>query len=176
METKRLIIRSLEEADAIDLFEIYGDPDVVLGNSMDPLLYDVEEVLRYLRQEMNPPKGYGISTTYAIEHKEKGKVIGTIVLLPIVQDNVEIGYFLNRRYWRNGYMKEALRAFLSTLDVHRIEVQIDPSNIASQRLADTLGFTYEGTLQQALRLNDGRYHDLCVYAYITNQNTKEEAK
>lgn len=66
-------------------------------------------------------------------------------------------------------MSEALSAALAFLfresSVNRVEAFIEPPNTASQKLAQKLGFTKEGTLRQYERCR-GELIDICVYGLL----------
>ena len=63
------------------------------------------------------------------------------------QAEVEIGYRLARAVWGKGYATEAAQAVrnfaFTTLDIKRLIAMIDPSNIASIRVAKKIGMHYE---------------------------------
>ncbi len=58
------------------------------------------------------------------------------------------GYILHRDYWRQGYGTEALRAMVAygfeRLNLDRVELWIHEDNLASQRLAQKIGFAQRG--------------------------------
>jgi [ribosomal protein S5]-alanine N-acetyltransferase len=59
------------------------------------------------------------------------------------------GYTLNRQFWGQGYMPEAMRAVLiyefTTLGTSRIIAKCDTQNTASARVMQKCGMIYEGT-------------------------------
>ena len=61
-----------------------------------------------------------------------------------------------------GYMKEGLQLVIrhafGTLDLHRLEANIQPGNENSVRLVESLGFECEGYSPRFLRIN-GRWRD-----------------
>lgn len=90
---------------------------------------------------------------YAIEHKESGKMIGTIEFR--VDDytmNGELGYTMHRSFWGQGYMSEAIKLIFdfafSTLGLARVFAEYDYRNDNSGRLLDRLGMKREGHLRQ----------------------------
>ncbi len=64
----------------------------------------------------------------------------------------EIGYYLARPHWGNGYNHEALTRIVEygfvDLDLNRIEADIDPQNVASVKAVRRLGFLDEGLLRE----------------------------
>ncbi len=85
---------------------------------------------------------------------KENRVIGTCTLFHIDEQNrrAEIGYALAREYWGQGLMSEALTTLLkyafSTLDLHRIEADVDPRNEPSVRILERLGFQREGLFRE----------------------------
>ena len=87
-------------------------------------------------------------------------MIGKIILFQYHQQNrrAEIGYILNHNYWRRGLMKQALQAVIdfafTTLELHRIEADVDVDNTASLGLLESLGFEREGLFKERWRVYD----------------------
>ncbi len=73
-----------------------------------------------------------------------------------------LGYQIGAPFARQGYMREALTAVLSTvfgrLRLHRVEANIQPHNRASIRLVRGLGFRREGYSPRYLKIG-GRWRD-----------------
>jgi ribosomal-protein-alanine N-acetyltransferase len=65
----------------------------------------------------------------------------------------ECGYALNQHFWGQGYMSEALRAVLThefrVLGTHRILAECEVPNIASARVMQKSGMTYEEMVYDA---------------------------
>ena len=66
----------------------------------------------------------------------------------------DVGYDLYPDFWGNGYMREVLRAILefarNDMRVKRIDACIYPDNAASVRLAESLGFVFEGNMKDEI--------------------------
>jgi Acetyltransferases, including N-acetylases of ribosomal proteins len=95
--------------------------------------------------------GYG---PYAVVELASQNVIGYcgLFFFPDVdgQPEIEIGYRLACSAWGQGYATEAaygVRDFaFSTLAIKRLIAMIDPSNVASIRVAEKIGMKYEKDL------------------------------
>lgn len=76
------------------------------------------------------------------------------------------GYHLDELQQGNGFMTEALKTGIEyvfgQMQLHRIEANIMPTNIASQRVAAKAGFHQEGVSARYLRIN-GRWEDHLRY-------------
>lgn len=66
-------------------------------------------------------------------------------------------------------MKEALPALIGfafdTLDLHRLEADVDPRNLRSIRLLEGTGFRREGYLRERYHLN-GEIQDALLYGLL----------
>ena len=71
----------------------------------------------------------------------------------------EIGYILAPRHQGQGIARECVTALITHLfrteDVHRIFADIDPRNRPSNRLVESLGFTREAHLREAMKTHIG---------------------
>jgi ribosomal-protein-alanine N-acetyltransferase len=82
----------------------------------------------------------------------------------------EIGYRLfTPDLAGRGYTTEATRLLVDYLfkahQYHRLELLMDPLNVASERVAQKCGFTEEGTLRQAFFIN-GAMRDAKLYSLL----------
>jgi ribosomal-protein-alanine N-acetyltransferase len=84
----------------------------------------------------------------------------------------EVGYVLNRRYWGQGYMAEAVRAIVGfgfrELGMNRIQARCDVPNIGSARVMEKAGMSFEGVLRQQL-FEKGHYLDIKIYSILKSE-------
>jgi RimJ/RimL family protein N-acetyltransferase len=103
---------------------------------------------------------------------ERSTFVGSIGLPRIDWDvpSVEIGYWVSRRFARQGYVSEAVAAITAfafeTLAAERVEIRTDDRNERSWRVAERLGFSLEGVLRRDARAPDGTLRDTRVYAKL----------
>ncbi|OIK13638.1 GNAT family N-acetyltransferase [Bacillus sp. MUM 13] len=81
----------------------------------------------------------------------------------------EIGYWIDSRYGKKGYMTEAAEALTAFAfdyyGANRVEIRCDPNNISSRRIAEKLGYPLEGILRNEGLTADGKnLRDTCIYA------------
>ncbi len=79
-------------------------------------------------------------------NREESFVVGGAGLhRRIVDDGLELGYWIRSNQVRRGFATEAARALtdagLALTGVHRIHIHCDPNNVASRRVAERLGFS-----------------------------------
>ncbi|KAA3664477.1 MAG: N-acetyltransferase, partial [Chloroflexi bacterium] len=111
--TDRLCLRELKVSDQSDLFRIFSDPDVTKFYNINAFR-SLEDSLALLeRRQQRFYKGQGIH--WGITLREDGnRLIGCCgfnAWKPRQQIG-EIGYELERPYWNQGIMTEALTALL----------------------------------------------------------------
>ena len=79
-----------------------------------------------------------------------------------------LGYWLDEKYWGQGFMSEAVKSVLNygftQMGLHLITANCYPHNQRSQRVLQKNGFIYEGLLHQAELMYNGQIYDhLCYY-------------
>lgn len=88
-------------------------------------------------------------------------------------DGFEIGYTTFDPQQRGrGIMTEALSLFADYLfqsrNIHRVQLIIAEGNIASEKVAQKCGFTYEGTSRQAM-FRSGHYLEMKWYSLLRDE-------
>lgn len=83
----------------------------------------------------------------------------------------EIGYWMDSRYSKKGYMTEAVELLTNfTFDkllANRVEIRCDSKNINSRRIPEKLGYTLEGTLRHDSYDSTGTsLRDTCIFSKI----------
>ena len=169
LETQRLRLRRMTMRDARDVFAYSHDEEVarhVLWSAQKDIS-EAKDYLRYMlrRYRADEPSSWGI------EEKRTGKLVGTIGYMAYSEDNgsVEVGYSLAHWLWNGGYMTEALARVIDytfdAMDVNRIEAQHELDNPASGRVMEKCGMQREGVLRQRL-YNKGKFVDVALYAIL----------
>jgi RimJ/RimL family protein N-acetyltransferase len=99
------------------------------------------------------------------------ELLGGSLLLHYAKEygNVELGVWVASKAEGQGVASAACLALIAVarddLKVHRIEWQAALGNVRSRRLAEKLGFSYEGTMRSIYELR-GTRHDICVLSMI----------
>ncbi len=96
---------------------------------------------------------------------DDGSIVGVFSLNQIVRrlfQNAYMGYYAFRPYAGMGYMTEGLQLVLrqvfTSLNLHRVEANIQPTNAASIALVKRAGFRLEGYSPKYLKIS-GRWRD-----------------
>lgn len=106
----------------------------------------------------------------AIEHD--GVVVGDVAVGLVAPGIAHLGYTLAPEHQGVGYVSEAAAAVVDALfantDVLRVVATLDPENMASMRVLEQIGFTYEGLARQA-ELIRGEWLDDMRFALLKSE-------
>lgn len=82
----------------------------------------------------------------------------------------EIGYWRRAGHGQRGIVAEVVcalsRMAFDTLAASRVEIRMDSNNLASRRVAERAGFTFEGVRRQDSVTPTGEPRDTCVYSRV----------
>lgn len=162
-------IRSWKIEDAHNLSKFLNNKKIH-DNLRDglPLPYTVADAESFISAMLSADK----DSTYAWAITVDDVAVGSIGLFR--KDNVhgltaEMGYYVAEEYWGKGVMTEAVKQaccyIFSNTDIVRIYASPYDYNIASCRVLEKAGFTYEGTLRKNA-LKNGKLVDMKMYAII----------
>ena len=173
LETRRLILRRFTMEDVQPMFDNWAsDPEVTKY-----LTWPTHESVAITEMVMKDwVDGYEKDDHYkwGVVLKDTGELIGDISACYIYDDvcAAEIGYCMGKRWWGTGLTTEALKAvvdyFIGEVGMNRVCARHDVSNIGSGRVMQKAGMTYEGTLRQSGRNNQGIV-DLAHYSILKEE-------
>ncbi len=175
VQTERLILRHFHLFDAEAMQQIFGDAEVM---RFGPGVQTIKWIRNWLQEYLvNYYQKWGFGP-WAVVDKSRRETIGYcgLVYFPDVagQPEIEIGYRLARSAWGRGYATEAVIAVrdyaFNVLCLPRLIAMIDPQNVASIRVAEKAGMSYEKEM-----MFEGYTHPDRVYA-MTNPNPGEAYK
>ena len=150
MQTKRLILRPWQDADAESLYAYAKDPDIGLPAGWPPHK-SVEDSRNVIRHVLSVPE------TYAVCLKD-GSPIGSISLklkgstdMTDREDECELGYWIGKPFWGQGLIPEAaeelLRHAFEELGMRAVWCGYYEGNVKSRRVQEKLGFVYQHTTE-----------------------------
>lgn len=147
--TERLKLRTFKESDWKDLYAYYSDAEC-MHYTVGRALVDWE-VWRQVATMIGhwEIRGFG---PYAMEELDTGNVLGPVGMwYPLEWPEPEIKWGLSKKYWGNGFAKEAASAVRQIAIEHMPEVKlislISKENVNSIKLAESLGAVYEKTVE-----------------------------
>ncbi|MFZ0454659.1 MAG: GNAT family N-acetyltransferase [Ignavibacteriaceae bacterium] len=141
IETKRLKLRELNENDENFLYDILSDEETM---KYYPAPYDINRVRKSIKRSINSYKEnrFGL---WGVILKEQNRFIGQCGITKQDIDGVivpEIGYHINKEFWRKGFASEASVACLKygfeKLQLIEIYIHTYIKNIPSRRVAEKL--------------------------------------
>lgn len=144
LETKRLALREMTQADFPALCKILQDDDVMYAYEGP---FSSDEVQGWLDKQLKRYKEYGFGL-WAVVLKETGTMIGQCgVSMQDYNSNkiMEVGYLFQKEHWHYGYASEAAIACkeyaFDKLKAKEIYSIIRDTNIPSQNVAIRNGMT-----------------------------------
>lgn len=146
-ETERLLVEKIVPEDLPWLIELRSVPAVYRymgGIDMQNAEAITKRMPFYL--ECHEKYGFGFSV---MTLKSTGERIGTSGLQPLEDSGeIEVGYNLAEKHWRQGYGYECANAWLKygfdTAELERIVAVADPENIGSWKIMEKCGMKNEG--------------------------------
>jgi RimJ/RimL family protein N-acetyltransferase len=170
----RLLMRPFTLKDAPDVQRLAGD-----------------RAIAYTTQNVPHPYEDGMAETWIGSHRErfeKGQFVTFAVALRddtligaislhLNQDNerAELGYWIGKPYWGQGYCTEAARAVLQygfeMLGLNRIHARHLARNPASGRVMQKIGMRHEGSLRKHAK-KWGVFEDIEVYGILRDEHAK----
>lgn len=146
LETKRLVLRQLQSADAPAIFAIIGDE---VAMQYYPQRFRYDDAVKWVARNRQRYKQHGFGL-YAVLLKGESELIGDC---GIVKQHVEgepaleVGYHFSRDHWGHGYATEAARACMGlafhAFGAGKVISLIRPENLPSRRVAERNGMQVE---------------------------------
>ena len=172
IETERLILRKMNLNDAQDLYEYASDAEVTRYVTWDThkSIEDYRNFLKSViqRYEKKEVSGWGVVL------KENKKFIGTCGYMwwHIGCARAEMGYALSRKYWDKGLMTETVKEIIKfgfeKMKLNRIEARCMIGNIASEKVMEKVGMTFEGIMREQMYAK-GVFSDLKMYSILRRE-------
>ena len=153
IETPRLLLRPLTEADEKRFMKLLADPRVTQYIAMTEKS-PKEWAMAALRRNLDAWHEYGYGP-WSVIHKETGLWIGKIHLLVHEdwpgEDKTEVGWELDPAFWGQGLATEggtaAIRYGFTELELPRIISVTTTENVASRRVMEKCGLRYQGRIR-----------------------------
>lgn len=139
MKTARLILRPVTSADASRIAELGGEWEVASMTGRIPYPYSQNAALHWVSGLADGEVVLGI--------ERAGHLIGICGYSPTGGGTAELGYWVGKPYWGNGYATEAARALMASgfrSGVKRFTCCHFLDNPSSGRVAVKLGFRLTG--------------------------------
>ena len=143
LKTERLVIKSPEIDDKVELTQLINDYKVVQWLSNMPFPYKLEDAVVFIEQSQEKILKQEIKT-YMIFHNKN--MLGGIELRDFNENSCELGYWLGKKYWGKGFATEAVGRLLELgfdeLNLDEIYAAYKVGNEASKKVLEKSGFQF----------------------------------
>lgn len=161
-ETERLILRVLTGTDAAAVFALRSDAEMM---QFIRAPQNRAESVNWINLTSSRWKSEKIGFCAVIE-KTSNEFIGWCGLWRLEETGeIEIGYAIDKKFWRQGFATEAAEEFLrygfDDLRLDKIVAVARPENTASRRVMEKLKMKYDGI---------GKYYDRDLAHYSIDKN------
>jgi RimJ/RimL family protein N-acetyltransferase len=168
--TPRLHVRPLGADDAKQVAEIFADKQTQRWLPF-PKEYGPIEARSWCTELAAERRDSGTGDHYGIVRREDDRVVGCLWTKRTdwASRSTEVAFAVAAESRGLGIGPEAVDALAIALVLEhgfqRIELRVAPGNVASRRVAEKAGFTYEGMLRNAGYVHSGR-SDLEVWSLV----------
>lgn len=138
--TKRLILRKPKMSDWKDLVEGLSEIDVAKETENIPRPYFKKHAVKWIKKTIKEwNKKIQENYAFMIELKSEKKIIGCLELTKINKNSkiAETGSWINKEYWRRGYITEAKIAVndfaFNKLKLRKLNTSVFQNNLASNK-------------------------------------------
>lgn len=172
IESNRIILRPFELSDAAVVQKLAGERAIADTTLRIPHPYEdgkAEEWISTHAEQCKTEK----EVILAVVLKENEELIGSISLsIDRINKNAELGYWIGKPFWGNGYCTEAAREMLAygfgELQLNRINAHHFKRNPASGKVLEKIGMKYEGCMRQHVKKWDA-FEDILLYGILRGE-------
>lgn len=172
LETKDLLLREMLLSDSEEVFEVFSSAEAMKYFGKHPFKEMSEAVERINQIRGDFQNKVGIR--WGICFKSSDKLIGSVGIWRIDRKHFrgEIGYELSPKQWGKGIMLEPIKLVVDfgfhKMNLHTIEANTDPGNIASTKILEKSGFKNEGRTTESYYF-DGEFTDTVIYSIVNKR-------
>lgn len=171
LTTRRLVLRPFTPGDAAAVHAHLGDREVASTTAMVPHPYPEGAAEAWIATHAARHEA-GEAAILAVTLRD-GTLVGSIELrMDLAHRRGELGYWVGRAHWGNGYATEAARAVtrwgVRVMGLHRVHAAHLSRNPASGAVLRNVGMRHEGTLRGHV-LKWGVLEDLEVWGVLEDE-------
>lgn len=173
LKSERLVLRPFKLSDPEIVKNLAGNKDIAATTLEIPHPYPEGLAEEWISKHEQMRKN-GSQLVFAITFENI--LIGAIgCVINKNFNNCEIGYWIGRPYWGNGFATEALGQVIKfgfeKLSFNKIHAHFMENNPASGKVMIKNGMKHEGTLKQHI-IKDGKYLDIILYGILKSEFTE----
>jgi RimJ/RimL family protein N-acetyltransferase len=143
--TKRLLLQTWQTHDRAALEMLTGDSEM-MHYLTDGRVWSDDEIDEFYARQQGHQANHGICMGLMLE-RSSGDAAGVAGLQPLDDGTFELGWWVWKAYWGQGFASEAGRALIrharETMQLNEVFAVIDPANQASIRVAEKIGMHYQ---------------------------------
>ena len=143
IRTERLLIKIPKIDDRFELSLLINDKDVVKWLSEIPFPYTLSHAEEFIERSQ---EGILRQESYNFMIFQNREMLGGIGLRDFNRNSCQVGYWLGKKYWGNGFATEALKSILdfgfSQLNLEEIFAAYKIGNEGSRKVLTKCGFEY----------------------------------
>ncbi|MEP6942549.1 MAG: GNAT family N-acetyltransferase [Betaproteobacteria bacterium] len=156
-----VLLRPFGSTDAARVQELAGDRTVSDTTAVIPHPYPDGMAETWIDKHA-AERALGTQYIYAITRADDRLLVGAIALRPIADENENVGYWIGREYWGNGYATAAARALIALafncLDCQQLTASHQVRNAASGRVLEKCGLSIIRRESRAMRGRDEAFY------------------
>jgi RimJ/RimL family protein N-acetyltransferase len=169
LRTERLLLRTPVSDDVPVIQNLLQERDIAATTLNIPHPYPEGAAAEWLAGSYQRIEE-GLVAVFGMVRQTDLCYMGTVSLhLDPEHSAAELGYWIGKPYWNNGYTTEAVRRVIQygfeEMDLHRIAACYYTHNPASGRVMQKANMQFEGTLRQHT-LKWGQFCDLGYYSIL----------
>jgi len=175
IKSKNLNLRALEKHDLPFLHRLHND-----SNTMSYFFEEPFETVRELEDLYEKHVHNQMERRFILQEISSGNSVGVLSILEIneINRNGEIDIIIDERFRGNGFGKEGFvlgtKYAFDILNLHKLYLQVLPTNIAGRKIYEYIGYKKEARLRQEYYV-DGKYIDV-LRMYIFDQSWRRIKK
>jgi RimJ/RimL family protein N-acetyltransferase len=168
-------LRPWQREDVPAIVAACADPEISRLSPVIPFPYAESDAVAWLEMQ-EPLRQRGEHIDLAVVDAASGALLGAVGMGQVswTFHSAEIGYWLARAARGYGHMSSAVRLLAGWAFDHlhfaRLHLGTDPTNVASQRVAERCGFQREGHLRSNLVIrHSGERRDTLIYGLLPGE-------
>ena len=178
LHTDRFLLKQIVAADQAFIFKGLGHPDVIPFYGVQYKTFEeTKRQMDFYDDLWREKKGIW----WKIVNRVTGDSLGACGIndYQSAHEKAEIGYWLLPKYWKKGIMPEVIPVMTGHLfshwKLHRLEAIIEEGNDTSTRLAERLGFQFEGKMRDA-EIKNGKRISLLMYSLLAIDSKTKDSR
>jgi len=173
LEGSLINLRRINRSDAASIQHHANDPLVAQYLPFMPHPYSLRDARLWINTTHRLART-DIGYHFGIEDRASREIVGCIGLKNVNRHdlNAELGYWVSRAFWRNGFATEAVRLMqgfvFGQLKLRRLYAIVLEANTGSVKLLEKTGFVREGTWRKA-SLHKKRWYNVYSYGLLKEE-------